>query len=246
MSSVVEGRNAVLEALRSGMTLKRIMIATGMNPNKAIDEIVALAKRARVPLESVSRKQLDALSDRGAHQGVIAEGAPFSYTPLDTVLRETAGAERSLIIVLDHVTDPGNLGAVIRSAEVAGADAVVIPKDRAAAVTPSVFKASAGAVSHMPIVQETNLVRALETLKGAEYWVGGAAGEAKARLWEAPLDGRLVMVMGAEGAGISRLVRKNCDFLVSLPVAGQVDSLNVAQATSVFAFEWVRRGTSGS
>ncbi len=242
MSTIIEGRNAVLEALRSGAPVRRLLVAEGTKPNSAIEEIYSLAQAADIPVQRVARKKLDAASERGAHQGVMIETVPFVYTPLAEVIERSGANKRSLVIVLDHVTDPGNLGAVIRSAEVAGADAVVIPKDRSAGVGPVAFKSSAGAVVHIPIVQTTNLVRALNVLKEEGYWVGGAAADADSMLWDAPMDGRIVLVMGAEGPGLSRLVRENCDFTVALPVAGQVDSLNVAQATSVLAFEWVRRG----
>jgi 23S rRNA (guanosine2251-2'-O)-methyltransferase len=212
MSNVIEGRNAVLEALRSGSPVRRILIAEGTKPNQAIEEILSLAQEVGISVQSVARKKLDALSDRGAHQGVMAEAPEFAYALLSDVIEQSEVAKRSLIIVLDHVTDPGNLGAVIRSAEVAGADAVVIPRDRSAGVGPVVFKSSAGAVAHIPVVQETNLVRALDAFKEAGYWVGGATAVADSMLWDAPMDGRLVLV---------------------------------AQATSVLAFEWVRRGRIG-
>jgi len=145
-------------------------------------------------------------------------------------------------VVLDHVTDPGNLGAVIRSVEVAGGDAVIIPSVRAASIGPVAHKASAGGTSHLPIVQVPNVARMIDRLKEEDYWVGGADERAEQDLWDAPMEGRLALVLGAEGAGLARLTRERCDFLVSIPVAGRVSSLNVAQAASVLVFEWVRRG----
>lgn len=241
---VIEGRNAVIEAMRSGMPLSRILMADGVKEGGAPAEIERLAREHGVRVERVNRRRLDSMSDHGSHQGVIAEAAPFKFATLDSVLSRVADSPRSLVIALDHITDPGNLGAVARSAEVAGADAVIVPSRRSAAVGPAAFKASAGALAHIPLVQETNLVRALERLKEAGYWVAGADGSARQSAWEAPLEGRLVLVMGGEGSGLSRLVKETCDFVVSLPVAGAVDSLNVAQATTVLAFEWVRRGRS--
>lgn len=243
MSDLIEGRNAVLEALRSGMRLESIMIADGLRHDPGIDEIRQLASAAGVTVRSGSREALDRQSVRGVHQGVVATAAPFRYAELAEVLRTTGGRERSLIVVLDHVTDPGNLGAVIRSVEVAGGDAVVIPKDRAASIGPVAHKASAGATAHLPVVQVGNVARALGDLKDAGYWVAGADERGEQDLWSAPLNGRLVLVLGAEGNGLARLTRERCDFLVSIPVAGRVSSLNVAQATSVLAFEWVRQGT---
>lgn len=242
MSETIEGRNAVVEALRSGVRLRRVVIAAGLPKNPAIDEIRRRASEAGVRIEEAPRHALDRDSARGAHQGVIAYAEPFAYAELEDVLRARREEQRSLIVVLDHVTDPGNLGAVIRSVEVAGGDAVIIPRERAAAVGPITYKASAGATAHLPIVQVTNVARALDALKDAGYWVAGADERATEMLWQAPLDGRLALVLGAEGAGLARLTRERCDFLVSIPVAGRVSSLNVAQAATLLAFEWVRRG----
>lgn len=243
MADLIEGRNAVLEALRSGQRIERLLLAEGMRPNPVVDEIVSAAASGGVRVERQARAALDARSARGAHQGVIALVAPFVYAELSAVLADTRGRDRSLIVVLDHVTDPGNLGAVIRSVEVAGGDAVVVPKDRSASVGPVAHKASAGATAHLPIVQVGNIARALGELKDAGYWVAGADERGREDLWRAPLDGRLAIVLGAEGPGLARLTRDRCDFLVSIPVAGHVSSLNVAQAASVLAFEWVRRGS---
>lgn len=243
--AVLEGRNAVIEALRAGMPLRRILLAENLKADKGIAEIERRAAEVGVELEHRPRRDLDARSEHGAHQGVIAEAEPFRYTPLSKVLERTEGAPRSLIIALDHVTDPGNLGAIVRSAEVAGADAVLVAERRAAAVTPSAYKASAGALAHLPLVQETNLVRALGQLKENGYWVAGADGAARDLAWDAPLEGRLVIVVGSEGEGLARLTRESCDFLVRLPQSGNVGSLNVAQAATVLAYEWVRRGSEG-
>ncbi|MBN2248408.1 MAG: 23S rRNA (guanosine(2251)-2'-O)-methyltransferase RlmB [Coriobacteriia bacterium] len=242
MAELIEGRNAVLEALRSGVQLERIMLADGTKASAATSEIVTLAASSHVPVEHVARAVLDSRSARGAHQGVMALAAPFRYAELGDVIRSISGKPRALIVVLDHVTDPGNLGAVIRSVEVAGGSAVVIPRERSASVGPIVHKASAGATAHLPVVRVSNIAQAIGSLVDAGMWVCGADERAESDLWHAPIEGRLALVMGAEGAGLSRLVRERCDFLVSIPVAGSVASLNVAQATSVLAFEWVRRG----
>ncbi|MRR12857.1 23S rRNA (guanosine(2251)-2'-O)-methyltransferase RlmB [bacterium] len=242
MGETIEGRNAVLEALRSGVSLERIMLAQGLKPSTGVDEIRRRAAEAGVELREVPRHQLDKQSTRGAHQGVMAISAPFRYAVLEDVLRSSRDPDRSLIVVLDHVTDPGNLGAIVRSAEVAGATAVVIPKDRSASIGAVAHKASAGATAYLPIVQVPNVSQSLALLKESGYWVAGADERGDSTLWEAPLSGRLALVLGAEGAGLSRLTRERCDFLVSIPVAGSVSSLNVAQAATLLAFEWVRRG----
>ncbi|MRS12920.1 MAG: 23S rRNA (guanosine(2251)-2'-O)-methyltransferase RlmB [Actinobacteria bacterium] len=243
MADLIEGRNAVVEALRSGLPLDRVMIAEGSKPDAVIEEIRRLAADSGVEVERVSRHDLDKRSPRGAHQGVAAIGRPFPYAELGDVLRDRVGKVASLVVVLDHVTDPGNLGAVIRSVEVAGGDAVVIPRDRAASVSSVVHKASAGAASHLPVVRVGNVAQALETLKQAGYWVAGADERAEQSLWRAPLAGRIALVLGAEGSGLARLTRERCDFLVAIPVSGRVSSLNVAQAASVLAFEWVRQNS---
>ncbi len=161
------------------------------------------------------------------------------------MLADARSKPDSLIIALDHVTDPGNLGAVARSAEVVGADAVLVAKNRAAAVTPAAYKASAGALAHIALAQETNIARSLARCKEAGYWIAGASEHAEQTAWEAPLEGRIVLVMGSEGEGLARLTRESCDFLVRLPQAGRVGSLNVAQATTALAYEWLRRSDPG-
>jgi 23S rRNA (guanosine2251-2'-O)-methyltransferase len=241
----LEGKHAVSEALRAGMPLREVLIAEGASTDRILQEIESRAGAADVQGRKVARKHLDSLSERGAHQGVIAEAAPFKFTDLDKVIKGQAGAERSLVIALDHVTDPGNLGAIARTAEVVGAAALVVQSRRSAAITPAAWKSAAGAFAHVPIVQETNLVRALERLKTEGYWVAGASERAEQTVWEAPLDGRIVLVMGSEGSGLARLTTERCDFLVRLPQAGKVGSLNVAQATTAIAYEWLRRGWLG-
>lgn len=240
MALVIEGRNAVLEALRSGMPVERILLADGSS-GAPVAEIEREAAKRSVSVSRAPKRKLDQSSERGAHQGVIAFAKDFPFADLGGVIDAAEGRSESLVVVLDHITDAGNLGAIVRSIEVAGGDAVVIPSRRSASIGAGAYKTSAGALAHLPVVQETNLVRAIKRLKEAGYWVAGADASATQTAWDAPLDGRLVLVMGSEGEGLSRLVREECDFLVGLPVAGKVDSLNVAQATTVLAFEWVRR-----
>lgn len=237
----VEGRNAVAELLASGRRIVRFFVLEGY---RAGDELTDLAEQARargVRVETASRKELDRMSERGAHQGVVAVVEPFKYATLDDVLKRTLEKPASLIIVLDHITDPGNLGAVVRTAEVVGADAVVIPKERSASMTPSALKAAAGAAEHMPVVRAANIVQTLDRCKEQGYWVAGASEKADTLAWDAPLDGRIVLVMGAEGSGLARLTERTCDLLVRLPVNGRVSSLNVSAATAVLAYEWLRR-----
>lgn len=240
--TVIEGRNAVIEALIAGAPLRGVLLAEGVT-GAPIEKIERLARERSVPVRRVGKRRLDELSERGAHQGVVAEADEYRYAGLETLLAAVGDDPRALVVALDNVTDPGNLGAIARSVEVAGGLGLLVAKRRSPTVGPAAYKTSAGALSHLPVVQEPNLVRALERLKDAGFWVAGAEAGAVQGLWEAPLDGRLVIVLGAEGSGLSRLTRETCDFLVSIPVAGKVGSLNVAQAATLMAYEWVRRGT---
>lgn len=237
----IEGRNAVAEALRAGMPLKQIVIAAGAKKDRALEEIERRTKKAQLPLKTVPRRELDARSDHGAHQGVMAEAAPFKFTPLEKMIATVEGNPQALVIVLDHITDPGNLGAIVRSSEVVGAAGIVIPKRRSAAITPVAWKSAAGAFAHVPICQETNVARTLIKLQEAGFWVAGASEQAPKDCWHAPLEGRIALVMGSEGDGLARLTKDTCDFLVRLPQQGKVGSLNVAQATTALSYEWLRR-----
>jgi len=244
MDERVEGRNAVTELLASGRAIKRLLVLEGARPKDPLDVIASQARARKVRVETASRRDLDKLSERGAHQGVVAIVEPYRYASLDEILARAAGKPVSLIIVLDHVEDPGNLGAVVRTAEVVGADGVIIPKDRAAAMTPSALKAAAGAAEHLPVCRAANVVQTLERLKQEGYWVAGASEKAATDAWDAPLEGRIALVMGAEGSGLARLTERTCDLLVRLPVRGKVSSLNVSVATAVLAYEWLRRSAS--
>lgn len=242
MDEHVEGRNAVTELLASGRKMKRMLVLEGARPGDPLALLASEARKRGVRVDQVPKRDLDRLSERGSHQGVIAVVEPFRYASLEDIITAGSESDASLIIALDHVTDPGNLGAVVRTAEVVGAAGVLVPKDRAVGMTPSALKAAAGAAEHLPIARITNLVQALERLKEAGYWIVGASEKAPDEVWSAPLEGRIVLVMGAEGSGLARLTERACDLLVRLPVRGQVSSLNVSVATAVLAYEWLRRG----
>lgn len=241
MAERVEGKRAVLEALRGGLDIERLEVVRGLSRDAVLGEILQAAAQRGVPVREVARQSLDASSERGRHQGVVAVLRAFRYATLGDVLAACREKPDSTLVVLDHVTDPGNFGAVARSAECAGADAVVVAERRSAPVTAVVHKAAAGALAHLPVVRVTNLVRAIDELKHAGYWVVGASGDAELDLWRAPLDGRIALVLGSEGRGLSRLVEESCDALVSIPLLGRVGSLNVAQAATVLLYERVRR-----
>lgn len=238
--SYIEGRRAAAEALRVGFPVKRALLAQGIENEPAIRDLLASLGTAGVPVKQVPRVRLDELSSHGAHQGIMLEVGSFPYADLSDVI-ERAGTGAALVLVLDHVTDAGNFGAIVRSAEVVGASGVVIPNKRAAEVTVATYKTSAGAVMHLPIARVPNIARAIDELKAAGFWVGGATEHAEDICWDAPFEGRIALVMGSEGDGISRLVLDTCDFTVKLPQLGRTESLNVAQATTALCFEWLRR-----
>ena len=234
----IEGRRAAAEALRTGFPVKRALVAEGSDG--ALTHLLDDLKKTGIPVKRVPRAQLDALSSHGAHQGIALEVGDFPYADLADVIAR-AGEGPALVVVLDHVTDDGNFGAIVRSAEVVGAAGVVIANKRAAGVTVGSYKTSAGAVMHLPIAQVPNIARALDALKQAGFWVGGASEHADDVCWGSPFEGRVALVMGSEGDGISRLVLEKCDFLTKLPQRGATESLNVAQAATALCFEWMRR-----
>ena len=236
----IEGRRAAAEALRTGFPIKRALVAEGQGSDASLAELVGALKSAGVPVKRVPREELDELSSHGAHQGLALEVGAFPYASMRDLLNR-AGEGPALVLVLDHVTDDGNFGAIVRTAEVVGAAGVVIANKRAAGVTVGSYKTSAGAVMHLPIVQVPNIARALDELKEAGFWVAGASEHANDVCWDSPLAGNLALVMGSEGSGISRLVLEKCDFLTKLPQRGQTESLNVAQAATALCFEWARR-----
>lgn len=238
----IEGRRAAAEALRTGFPVKRALVAEGEDRDAVLAELVADVHAAGIPVLRVPRSELDALSSHGAHQGIALEVGAFPYTDLADVIAN-AGEGPALVVVLDHVTDAGNFGAIVRSAEVVGAAGVVIASKRAAEVTVATYKTSAGAVMHLPIARVPNIARALEELKGAGFWTVGASEHAEGVCWDAPLSGRIAIVMGSEGDGLSRLVLETCDDLTKLPQHGKTESLNVAQAATALCYEWLRQNS---
>ena len=235
----IEGRRAAVEALRAGFPVKRALVAEGEGKDAALAQLVAYLHAAGVPVITRPRAELDALSAHGAHQGIALEVGAFPYAELADIVAR-AGEGPALVVVLDHVTDAGNFGAIVRSAEVVGAAGVVIASKRAAEVNVGAYKTSAGAVMHLPIARVPNIARALEELKAAGFWAVGASEHAEGTCWETPLTGRIALVMGSEGEGLSRLVLETCDDLVRLPQRGMTESLNVAQATTALVYEWLR------
>ncbi len=238
MPEYLEGKRAAFELLTTQTPLKRAFLQKG---DHKLQDLIDQLKERSVPIKFVEKKELDSRSSHGAHNGVILELAAYNYASLADIIKASQDESSSLVLVLDHITDEGNLGAILRSAEVVGAAGVIIPNKRSAQVSSAVYKTSAGAVLHVKLAQVSNISQALKLLKEAGFWVAGASEKAKQNIWQAPLEGKLALVCGNEGFGISPLVQKNCDFFVSLPQKGKLASLNVAQACTAIAYEWMRR-----
>ena len=237
----IEGKNAVIEALRAGRTLDKVYVARG-EQDKTLRFIAQKARAQGAVISEVDRHKLDAMSVTHAHQGVIAVAAVREYDTVESILEYARSrGEKPLVVVCDEITDPHNLGAIIRTAEAAGAHGIVIPKHRSAGITAIVEKTSAGAVEHLAVARVPNLSAALEKLKEAGLWVFGTAAEGDRSLWEADLAEGTAIVIGSEGAGMSRLTRESCDFLVSIPMHGKVSSLNASAAAAVVLYEAVRQ-----
>ena len=242
---VIEGRNAVTEAIRAGVAIDKIYLLKGEG-DSALGHIASAAREQGVVVVNTDRRKLDAMSRTRAHQGVIALAAVREYASVDDILAAAqAKNEPPLIVVCDELSDPHNLGAVIRTADAAGAHGVIIPKRRSAGLTAVVGKTSAGAVAHVPVARVPNLPALLKELKEAGVWVFGTAAEGTSTLYQADLKGPAAIVIGSEGDGMGRLVRENCDFIVSIPMRGKINSLNASAAAAVLLYEAVRQRTGG-
>jgi 23S rRNA (guanosine2251-2'-O)-methyltransferase len=232
----------VRELLRSGTPVHRILVAIGRDDTPVLAEIRSLAAAAGVRVEAADRDALDELTEGLVHQGVVAEAPTFPYARLDDVLARTeAAGERPLLVALDGVTDPHNLGSIARTAEAVGAHGLLVPGRRAAGVTATAEKAAAGALAHLPVVEVTNLVRTLAQLHARGVWSLGLDGDAEVELADHPLVAEpCVLVVGAEGAGLARLTRDRCDAVVKLPMRGHVGSLNASVAAGVALYTILR------
>ena len=238
---LIEGRNAVTEALRAGVAIDKIYLAKG-ETDRTLGHIASTARAGGVVVVEADRRKLDAMSRTKAHQGVIALAAVREYVTVDEILkRAEEKGEKPLLVVCDEISDPHNLGAIIRTAECAGAHGVIIPKRRSAGLTAIVGKTSAGAVSYLPVARVPNLVATLQELKDKGVWIYGTAAEGSSSLYKTDLRGPAAIVIGSEGDGMSRLTRENCDFLVSIPLRGKISSLNASAAAAVLLYEAVRQ-----
>lgn len=230
------GRNPVREALRNETAINKIWIAKG-NSHKGLEEIRQLAKKKQVPVQEIDRKKIDQLFPKENHQGIYASIAEVDYASVEEILAiARAKNEDPLVIILDEIEDPHNLGAILRNAEAFGAHGVIIPKRRAAAVTGTVAKASAGAVSMVAIARVNNINQEIEKLKKAGLWICGTALEGES-LYQANLRGPLGIVIGSEGSGMRPLVAKSCDFSITIPMKGKINSLNASVATGIILAE---------
>jgi len=234
-ADLVKGRHAVLAALESERPVNKVWVAEGAS---GMDAIVAKARSRGVVVQFVPRSRLDEMAS--AHQGVIAQVAPYAFVDLDDVIRRDTGFA-PLVVVLDEIADPHNFGAILRTAEASGAQGVVIGKRRQAQVTDVVAKAAAGALETLPVARVANVAQALQRLKQAGYWIVGADVEAKVPYTEVDYRGPTAVVIGSEGQGMRRWVREQCDFLVSIPILGRVQSLNASVAAGVLLYEAVRQ-----
>ena len=238
---IIEGRNAVIEALRLGTPIDKIYLMKG-DTDKTLGHIASRARAAGIVVVDADKRKLDAMSRTHSHQGVIALGAVREYVSVETILEAAAAkGEKPLVVVCDEISDPHNLGAILRTAECAGAHGVIIPKRRSAGLTAIVAKTSAGAVSYVPVARVANVAATLNDLKKQGLWVFGTAAAGTTSLYDADLKGGAAIVIGSEGDGMSRLVAETCDFLVSIPMKGRISSLNASAAAAILLYEAVRQ-----
>ncbi|HTT61008.1 MAG TPA: 23S rRNA (guanosine(2251)-2'-O)-methyltransferase RlmB [Bryobacteraceae bacterium] len=233
--AIVSGINPVLESLRAGRPLERVLVAKGA-AGARLQEIIDLAHHASVPVRFEERSGLDRLAGTPAHQGVVALGASQRYAELDDV-----APSAQLLVVLDGVEDPHNLGAIVRTAHAAGAGGVIVPERRAVGLTDVVAKAAAGALEYLPVVRATNINRTLEQLKQLGYWIYGLDERGTEAYDQTGYNPPTALVFGGEGKGLHEQVRKHCDVLVRIPMEGHIPSLNVSVAAGIVLFEWKRR-----
>ena len=240
-NEIIEGRNAVIEALRAGRAIDKIFIAKG-DVDKTLGHIASKARDKGIVVVEADRRKLDYMSQTKAHQGVVALAAVREYCEIaDIIALARERNEAPFVIVCDEISDPHNLGAIIRTAECVGAHGVIIPKRRSAGLTTIVDKASAGAAEHMLISRVPNISAALKELKDEGLWVYGTAADGKNGLWNTDLTGAVALVIGSEGDGMGRLVKEHCDFVISLPMKGCLNSLNASAAAAVTMYEVLRQ-----
>lgn len=236
----LEGRNAILEAIKAGRTIDKIYIQDGLRDG-TVQKILNKIKGSGTAINFVKKQRLDSMSETGHHQGVIAQTTSYEYAEIDDIFDLAAKRkEPPFIILLDEIEDPHNLGAIIRTANICGAHGVIIPKHRATGLTATVVRASAGAVNFTPVVKVTNIAKTIDELKGRGLWFACADMEGEV-MYKCNLTGSIGLVIGNEGSGVSRLVKEKCDYIVSIPMRGDIESLNASVATGILAYEIVRQ-----
>lgn len=234
MADVIFGRNPVIEALKSGREIEKVLISSAEG---SAAKIVAMAKERKIPLIRTEKRTLDKMAAGAVHQGVAAYISAYAYKDIDDILKKASDAgEEPFVVILDNIEDPHNLGAIMRTAECAGAHGIIIPKRNACGLTETVAKTSAGAIEYVPCVRVTNIVRAIEDLKAKGFWITACDMGGK-EYYKTDLRGKLAVVIGNEGSGISKLVKENCDFTVSMPMVGNITSLNASNAAAVLMYE---------
>jgi len=243
--SIIEGRNPVLEALKSSRDIDKILIQEGEKEG-SIKKIIALAKEKKIPIQFVDKKKLNQISTSHSHQGVIAYCAAHEYYDIEEVLeRAREKGENLFLIILDEITDPHNLGSILRTADATGVHGVIIPKRRSVGLTATVAKTSAGAIEYVPVVKVSNLAATIDKLKELGVWFYGADMDGDREYYQCDMKGDIALVIGSEGKGISRLVKEKCDFLVRIPMKGKVSSLNASVAASILMYEVLRQKEMG-
>lgn len=246
MSGQIEGRIPVLEALKAGREINKLLVAKGAREGSIL-QVIGVAREAGVIIQEVDRARLDQLAEGRNHQGVIAMAAAHKYAEVDDIFAKAqAKGEDPLILVLDGIEDPQNLGSLLRTADAVGAHGIIIPERRAAGLTETVAKVSAGAVEYVPVARVVNIARTLEELKEKGVWVVGTHQDARELYHQARLTGPLAVVIGSEGKGIGRLISEKCDFMVRLPMLGHVTSLNAAVAGAILVYEIRRQRDFGA
>ena len=238
---VLVGRNAITEALKRGRSVNRLLVADG-NREGSIGEIIAVAKVRGVVINYVERSKIEAIAHGHRHQGVLAYVAPVEYVEVEDILKSAKEKGHSpFLLLLDELEDPHNLGALLRTADAAGVDGVLIPKRRSVPLNATVAKTSAGAVEYVPVARIGNIAQTIKRLKDEGFWVAGADMAGEKNYYEADFTGSLVLVVGSEGKGMSELTKKNCDFLVKIPMQGKINSLNASVAGSILMYEAMRQ-----
>lgn len=240
-SDKIEGRNPVMEALKAEREIDKILVAKGAAEG-SIHKIVGIAKERGIPIQHVERQKLDQLSESHAHQGIIAFAAAHVYVDVEDILKKAEEkGEDPFLVILDEITDPHNLGSVIRTANAAGIHGVIIPKRRAVGLTAVVAKASAGAIEYVPVAKVSNLAQTIDRLKERGLWIIGADMDGEKAYYESDLTGKIALVIGSEGKGIGRLIKEKCDFIIHIPMKGEVGSLNASVAAAILMYEAMKQ-----